>query len=86
MEKDDRKWFAGLGLALVNDIYDIFERDKDSLSGDILDLATTSMLFPLIKGKRASLTLVEFLPGASYIPTHTIALLWSWRDQKKQEI
>ena len=84
MNDEDRKWFAGLGIALTNDIYDFFEKDKDSLSGAFLDLATTSMLLPLLTGRKAGLTLLEFVPGAGKLPTHTIALLWSWRDEKKQ--
>lgn len=86
MKEENKKWYAGLGIALTNDIFDLFERDKNSLSSDILDLMTTSMLLPLLKGKKASLTVIEFLPGGGYLPTHTIALLWSWRDEKKERL
>lgn len=86
MEEEDKKWYAGLGIALTNDIYDIIrDKDEDSVFSLGLDLLTTFTLFPLLKGKKATLTLTELIPGTGYLPTHTVALLWSWRDEKRLE-
>jgi hypothetical protein len=86
MKDEDRKWFAGLGVALLNDVNDYVGFGALPLVGDALDMATSAALYPLIGTKNTAFTLIEFIPGADYLPTYTSAVLYSWHKDDESEL
>lgn len=79
------KWYAGLGVALLNDLNDIIGFGSAPIIGDVLDAATSAVLWPLLEKRTRLLSFIEFIPGGDYIPTYTILLLWSWRKEEGVE-
>jgi len=73
------KWYTGLGVAVLNDINDVIGFGSVPILGDILDVATSAYLWPLMGKREKALSFVEFIPYADYLPTYTSLLLWSWK-------
>lgn len=86
MENEDKKWYAGLGIALTKDLYDITsDKDQDHILSDGIEILSAFTIYPLLKGKKVSFLAAKLIPGTDYLPTHTIAVLWSWRSEKTKQ-
>lgn len=78
----ERKWFLAFGVALVNDALDLAGIGSIPIIGDVLDLASSMILWRFL-GKNYSVpTVLEFVPGLDFLPTYTsIVVLAYYREE-----
>lgn len=72
------KYLLALIIGGANDIVDYLGVGSLPVAGDVLDLASSAILFPLIGGYEPFLTLSELIPGVDLLPTYTVLVLWAW--------
>ncbi len=84
--REHRLWGIVFVVALANDIFDYFG-GAIPVFGDILDLATSAVLYPVIGPYVTAFTAIEFIPGADYLPVHTTLVLWAlWRAWNRGDL
>lgn len=77
------KYLLALLIAVANDGIDYLGVGSLPVAGDVLDLASSALLFPLIGGYEPFLTLAELIPGVDLLPTYTVLVLWSWHRRPR---
>jgi len=77
----DRRWVFTYAVAVFFDMLDYVAFYITMLPGvgDLIDFVALIALTPLI-GKYALLNVAEFIPGADFIPTNTIAVVMAQRE------
>lgn len=73
-------WLIVLGIAIGSDVLD-YLGGAIPVVGDVLDVATTVVLTPLIGPQRGAVTLIELVPGADFLPTFTVMALYAMIQQ-----
>ncbi len=73
----EKKWIIAFLVAIINDTLDYFVVGSIPVAGDVIDIVSTLILFPIIKTKSIP-TLIELIPGADIIPTYIGVTLWAY--------
>ncbi|MDY6768943.1 MAG: hypothetical protein SVW02_02440 [Candidatus Nanohaloarchaea archaeon] len=66
------RWTAAFLIAAVHDIVDIIGPGSIPIGGDVVDAATTLVLFPLVGGPEPFITAAELVPAADILPIFTL--------------
>lgn len=74
----ERKWLLAFGLAIVNDVLDWTGAGIIPVLGDVIDLATSGLLWRVIGTRKTAFTLLELIPGADILPIHLLAVTWAY--------
>lgn len=79
------KWIVVLIVALANDIFDYMGGALPIFN--ILDVATAAVLYPVIGLPKATISLVELIPGVDFLPVHTtLVLIALWQAWKRGDL
>lgn len=77
------KWKIAFGLAVFNDLIDLTGIGAIPVLGDLLDIATSGLLWKTIGTRKTALMLLEFIPGLDFLPTYTVVVGWSYIQREK---
>lgn len=74
-------------LAIINDLLDyIGFIGSIPILGDIVDVGISGVLFVLIGGAPALLSLIELIPFVDILPTYTIIVLFSFMSESFKKV
>lgn len=73
------RWKLAFGMAVFNDFLDLVGIASVPLVGDLLDVATTGLLWKTMGTKYTLPTLLEFVPGLDVLPIYTLTVAWAYR-------
>ena len=76
------KWQVAIIIAIGNDLLDILGIGSTPIIGNILDLATSAIIYTLTGEKKTLPAIVELLPFVDVLPTYTVAILWAYRQKQ----
>jgi hypothetical protein len=72
------RWQMAFGAAVLNDGLDFAFIGSIPVIGDVIDLASSALLWKLL-GKNYSIpTLVELVPGLDPLPTYTVTVIFAY--------
>ncbi len=72
------RWLVAFAVAVLNDVVDILGAGAVPVAGDLLDVAATAVLVPLVGGPKPLVTATELIPGSDFLPIFTLVTLWAY--------
>ncbi len=70
-------WYLAVFAGVGNDILDYFGGSMP-IAGDVLDLLSSAILYPVVGPFLDFLTLAELIPGVDFFPVHSSALFLAY--------
>lgn len=80
------KWKLALGFALFNDILDLAGIGSVPIIGDMIDLASSAVLWKTLGARPTVPTLLEFVPGLDMLPIYTATVLWFYYQEENMDL
>lgn len=72
------RWRIAFTAAILNDSLDLVGIGTVPILGDVLDAATSLLIWKLTGKKKAAATLIEFIPGADILPFYTATVAYAY--------
>ena len=76
---------AAIILAIMNDLMDLGIVSVMPELGWIADIAVFFILLLVYRNAGALISLLDLVPGYSFLPFHTLSLLVSWKIKQRRE-
>jgi hypothetical protein len=78
------RWQLAFGTAVLNDALDLAGIGAIPVIGDVIDVASTAMLWKLLGRDYSIPTILEFIPGLDFLPTYTVTVIFAYyREEYK---
>lgn len=79
------KWKLLFGISLFNDLLDLAGIGSIPIIGDIIDLASSAVLWRSLGTRPVIPTLLEFIPGLDLLPIYTATVAWAYYKEEDGE-
>lgn len=72
------RWRIAFALALFNDVLDLMGVGSIPVIGDVIDVATSALLWGTLGTRYTLPTALELIPGMDVLPIYTVTVSWAY--------
>ncbi len=76
------RWRIAFALALFNDVLDLVGVGSIPIIGDVIDLATSALLWGTLGTRYTLPTALELIPGMDVLPIYTATVSWAYYQRE----